>query len=435
MTSTMAANRPNCGSAPWYVVAFLIVLYIFSLVDRTIFSLLAAPISKDLGLTDAQMGVILGLGFAVVYAVAGLPIAHWLDTRPRKVAITTGVCLWSAMTIAAAFATDFWLLLVLRSGLAFGEAVLTPAAISLIGDLFGRERRALPTSIYASIGAIFSTGALALGAGALALATPIAHWVGLKPWQMTLMTLGIPTMLLSLLFLATVEEPPRIAAASGEASASLSAFFRFLRANARFYGSLYIGTGLSTCSAFGLYAWAPTIFQREHGLNSTTSGFVFGAVGIVGGLFGSLVIPQISARIERRRPTCGIPAGLLTVIALQIPVSIFLPAAGSPIFLYLCGFMTVLCSTSGHVLGSLSFQYYANSHMRARLMAIYLLATGFIGLAVGPSLTVFFSHLWPPHDRPLGHGLAMLGLCTTPFAGAFYVLAYSGARRLKVVTE
>jgi MFS family permease len=432
ITAIDDVNRSRPGQA-WYVVGFLAIFYIFSMIDRTIFALVAAPISKDLDLTDAQMSLILGMGFAVVYAVAGLPLAHWLDTRQRKVIVTGGVLLWSAMTVAAAWATDFWTLLVLRSGLAFGEAVLTPAAVSMIGDMFTRERRALPMSFYASLGAIFSTGAYALGALVLKAATPIAPLIGLSPWRMTLILLGVPTMLLSLVFVLTVKEPARVTSNTGDSSASLGAFFRYLRSNLGFYIPLYIGFGLNASFGFGLYAWAPTVLQREHGVDPSTSGVVFGLAGALGGVLGALVAPQISARIERVLPMRGIPATLLAIATFQIPFAIFLPITPSTPLLYFAGFITVMCSTGGHLLGSLAFQQYADSRMRARLMAIYLLATGLIGLSIGPLLVVFFSGFWPADARPLAHGIAGLGLCTVPTSALCYILLYRGARRFGAV--
>jgi MFS family permease len=437
MDSTTAIGDVNRGSAAraWYVVAFLSVFYIFSMVDRTIFALLAAPISMDVGLTDAQMSLILGMGFAVVYSFAGLPFAHWLDTRPRKMIVAAGVFLWSVMTTASAFATDFWWLLFFRSGLAFGEAVLTPAAVSMIGDMFARDRRALPMSIYSSMGAIFSTGAFTLGALVLGLATPIAPWTGLAPWQVTLIMLGVPTLLLSLLFVLSVAEPVRTAPVSIGGSASLEAFFRYLRSTAGFYLPLYAGFGLNSCFSFGLYAWVSTIFQREHGVDLTTSGLIFGVVGVVGGVIGTLIIPQVSAKIERALPMRGIPVTLLAVATIQIPVSVFLPLTSSATLLYLCGFVTVLSSSIRTVLASLCFQLYAESRMRARLMAIYLLATGLIGLSIGPFLVVFFADIWPQSDRPLSHGVAFLGVCTLPISVICFGMAYRGIGQLKMVTD
>src|SRR5580693_699217 len=139
-TASGAAMQPAFSrTRAWYIVGFLTLLFVFSTVDRTILALLAAPVSKSLALTDAQMGLVLGLGFAALYSLAGLPLAQWIDIGTRRTVITAGVLLWSVMTVMSAMARDFTTLLICRAGVAFGEAVLSPAAVSLIADMFPRE--------------------------------------------------------------------------------------------------------------------------------------------------------------------------------------------------------------------------------------------------------------------------------------------------------
>ena len=45
----------------WYVVAVLMVVYIFSFIDRQILNLLVTPIKADLGISDSQMSYLMGL--------------------------------------------------------------------------------------------------------------------------------------------------------------------------------------------------------------------------------------------------------------------------------------------------------------------------------------------------------------------------------------
>ncbi|MEP7351525.1 MAG: MFS transporter, partial [Sphingorhabdus sp.] len=53
----------------WYTVALLSLLYVMSMIDRNILALLAQPVAQSLGLDDRQMALLLGLGFALLYAV------------------------------------------------------------------------------------------------------------------------------------------------------------------------------------------------------------------------------------------------------------------------------------------------------------------------------------------------------------------------------
>ena len=71
-------------SYTWYVVFVLMVIYVFSFMDRIILNLLVTPIKKDLQITDTQMSYLMGLSFAVFYTVFGLPIGRLADSKNRK---------------------------------------------------------------------------------------------------------------------------------------------------------------------------------------------------------------------------------------------------------------------------------------------------------------------------------------------------------------
>jgi len=82
-------SKPDGRTVPatstgWYVVGLLAVLYAISFVDRLILTLLVEPLKADLGLRDTQMGLLIGLGFAVVYTIAGFPAAQLIDSGHRR---------------------------------------------------------------------------------------------------------------------------------------------------------------------------------------------------------------------------------------------------------------------------------------------------------------------------------------------------------------
>ena len=47
------------------VLTILLLAYIFNFIDRQIVGVLAVPIKKELGLTDTQVGLMIGLAFAL----------------------------------------------------------------------------------------------------------------------------------------------------------------------------------------------------------------------------------------------------------------------------------------------------------------------------------------------------------------------------------
>jgi predicted MFS family arabinose efflux permease len=113
----------------WYFVAILTVLYTFSFIDRFILALLADPISKDIAITELQLGLLIGANFAVVYAVAGFPLAFMIDRGNRRNIIAAGAVTWGSFTVVSALADTFPVLAVSRIGVAIGEATLTPAVV------------------------------------------------------------------------------------------------------------------------------------------------------------------------------------------------------------------------------------------------------------------------------------------------------------------
>jgi len=80
------------------MVLLLTVVYILSLIDRYILGLLIESIKADLGLTDTQIGLLLGPSFVIFYVVMGLPLGWLADRKRRTMIIAVGLALWSLAT-------------------------------------------------------------------------------------------------------------------------------------------------------------------------------------------------------------------------------------------------------------------------------------------------------------------------------------------------
>lgn len=202
----MAASQNPLSTWPsqsrsWTLVILLTVIYILSFIDRYILGLLIEPIKADLGLTDTQIGLILGPSFAIFYALMGLPLGWLADRKRRTWIIAGGLALWSLATALSGLSRNFAQLFLTRIGVGVGEATLSPCAMSLIADSFPPERRGKPIALYSM--------ALSIGAGLAALAgAAVIGWAmttefinvpyigALKPWQLTLIVVGLPGLLL-----------------------------------------------------------------------------------------------------------------------------------------------------------------------------------------------------------------------------------------------
>ena len=76
----------------------LTIVYAFNFIDRQILVILQEPIKQDMGLTDAQLGLLSGFTFALVYVLAGIPIAYLADRGNRRNIVAIALTIWSGMT-------------------------------------------------------------------------------------------------------------------------------------------------------------------------------------------------------------------------------------------------------------------------------------------------------------------------------------------------
>ena len=75
----------------WFL-ALAVLISTFSVIDRTALITLGGAIKQDLKLSDMQFGLISGVGFALFYAILGLPLARLADTRSRVRLISRWAC-------------------------------------------------------------------------------------------------------------------------------------------------------------------------------------------------------------------------------------------------------------------------------------------------------------------------------------------------------
>ena len=204
-------NNPGYGSKPYrtYVLSALTLIYVLNFVDRGLLSVVGPDLVPELGISDTQFGLLTGFGFALLYTIVGIPLARIADTGHRVWIMTICIGLWSLMTALCGLATDvtvgsitigaFWILLMCRVGVGIGEAGCTPPANSLIADYYAPQDRAQALGVYAmgvTLGGLF--------------ANLIGGWVtDAFDWRTAFFVLGLPGLLIALIFKLTVTEPPR----------------------------------------------------------------------------------------------------------------------------------------------------------------------------------------------------------------------------------
>ena len=211
--ATLDARTEVDGWYAKYALFILSLVYIFSTLDRSLFTVLAEDIKADLVLSDADLGFLGGTAFSLFYAVFGIVLSRLTDLWNRKKLITFSLGFWSLMTMLSGMVKSFLPFAACRFGVAVGESSAVPASYSMLYDYFSPRARTLVISIYSSAAMI--GGGLGLYIGGMILDrwnmaypdTTLAPF-GLVGWQAAFIIVGLPGLLM-MLWVATLREPTR----------------------------------------------------------------------------------------------------------------------------------------------------------------------------------------------------------------------------------
>lgn len=415
---TPAASTLPRATAPTYVLTMLTIVSFFNYLDRSIIAVLIEPIKRDLDLSDSQMGLVAGFAFAMLYAVLGLPLARLADRRSRVTLVSICVAVWSAMTALTGTARNFTELFLVRVGVGVGEAGCTPAAHSLIGDLFPGERRVFAISIFQA------GGTLGQSFGLMLAAVMAQYW----GWRTALMVVGVCGIPLALALYFTVREPVRNKAHIEASVEPMRTTLKALLARPPLV-HLVLGIGIASFGGNGIVTWLSAFFIRLHGLSLSEVGVyvgVSGALGaVLGMVFGGFVVKKLSRRDVRWE--LWWPAIMFALNPLFMLPS-FLIADLKVVFVL--QLVASFVGASGVGVALAAIQTYTESHRRATAIAIVLLVSALLGLGLGPVVVGALSDLLAPSYgiESLRYAL-MAATCLPIWAATHFWLAARSSRR------
>lgn len=369
----------------WYLVSLLTLAYVLSFVDKYLPALLIEPIKQDLGVSDTQMGLLLGPAFAILYAALGLPLGWLADRKRRTALVATGVVLWSLATAASGLARNFAQLLLARVGVGVGDAALAPGALSLISDSFPPEKRGRPVALYIGAQSLGAGLALLGGAGVLAWAGTqsalLLPWVGpLAPWQVTFLVVGVPGVLVALL-LYFAGEPRRQSASQG--GLSMQHTLSWLRDRWQTFGGL---TGLVCVMTVVAYSqnWYPALFQRQWGWGiaryATWSGL---ALVLIGPLVVNLTGWWCDRSLRKGRKSAPLTA-IITGTLLLLPPGILAPLMPSGELAFLVWLLNLCGLSMVSAAAPVALLAITPGEMRGQVSALFYMVIMLAGLLVGP---------------------------------------------------
>ena len=369
----------------YLLLAFLTLLNVFNFIDRQLIPTLAPKLIEELGLTKAEIGLLYGFVFVVLYTFFGLLLGPVADRYHRPRLIAGGLTLWSLLTAASGAAKSFFHLAAARVFVGIGEATLTPAALSMLSDVFPERKRGFASGVY------YAGVPLGVGAG-----FAVSGWLAPEyGWRACFYVLGVGGLIfvLPLLLLKNPERP--------EVEKSLvrppwreivRTLVQALRDSPALTLTIVYGTliNYTTASSIHVLTWLVEERGLEYQNAAYLSGRIYAAAGLLGVVLGGYVSDWCHERWSGGRLWFVIVKGLVFLPFLYGFYT--LPPAG-PLF-FLCWFMSSLHSTSWYGPIFATVQDLAPARIRATIVAFLLLSLNLLGTGPGPWITGVIADHW-----------------------------------------
>jgi predicted MFS family arabinose efflux permease len=392
MAQPATLGAPTASPAPtkvtgraWIVLLMLVCVYTFSWIDRFLLIILIDPISKDLKVSNTEIGLLTGFGTSLLYSLAGFPIARLADKGSRKLIITAAIGAWSTLTVVSGFVSNFFGLALARFGIAISSAGCSPAAYSLISDYFPQARRGAAIAIYS-------------------LGISIGMWAGLTfgglledhfGWRSAFLMVGFPGMAMAALFFLVVREPKR-GLFDGEAG-ERDRHYSLKEAAGHILGHpcfmlIALGFGLTSAAASAFENWVPTYMIRVQHMSSTEVGSISGLFQGVTGFVGTLIFGFAADRLGARDVRWYLWLPIVGLCVMAPSTILFFHAPGH--WSYVCYFMTELAGSAFSAPLFAAGQMLLPPRLRAVGMASMLFVLNVVGMGAGPFLTGWLSDLF-----------------------------------------
>ena len=273
-----------------------VVLATFMFINLTIqvlwigYAPITGPAARFYGVSDLQIGL-LAMIFMIVYIPLSIPISWAIDTYGFRLPVTIGAILMGVFGILRGLAGDnYSLVLVSTIGIAIAQPFLLNAWTKVPAQWFSVEERAT------AVGIVIFANLLGVALGMV-----------LTPWLMVSMTIpaiqllyGIVAAVSAVLFVILAREKPatppcpdghevRALMLDGLKHAlKVKSFWLYMVV-------MFIGMGLFN----GITTWVENII-RPRGFTPTDAG-TLGALMLVGGLLGAVIIAPFSDRQHKRK--------------------------------------------------------------------------------------------------------------------------------------
>jgi MFS family permease len=392
-----AASGPVAGASlgKSYYALFVIVLATFlTFFDQVTFGMLAERIKHDFGLTDSQLGFLAGPASIICYLFVGIPLARLADIYPRKYVLAGGTALVGVIISLGGLAQNYVQFVFSRVFLAAGGSAHAPSSYSLLADAFPPR---LLTRAFALLQFGF-IGGMTLGpiiGGYLVMRS--GEWgpthldgITILGWQWILIILGIPSLLVALLFL-TITEPKRKVIASETLLPTRGMSFgrriltfmgldaiKAINSRPKVYYPLFAALALSAVESFGLAFWRVPFMVRTYGWNEAEIGAAIGLVTLCASLMGLVIGGVFVEWLAKRYKDANVRAAFIFFSCVTIS-TISAPLMPNGWAALIAMGSASMFGIAGAVPQNAAVQRIAPNEMRGQVTAIYLFMFTFFG--------------------------------------------------------
>lgn len=257
------------GASAHYILVVCTLLYVVNFMDRQVLSAVLQPMKVELGLTDAQCGLLQTI-FILGVAFFTFPFSYLMDRWNRKKPMAIMAILWSIFTYFTGLANSFISLVIPRALVGVGEAGFSSGGTAMISGTYPKEKRGRVLGIFSvavPLGAVIGT----------VLGGVISARFG---WRMPFFFFAIPGIILGIMALFMKDYKVEESAASKDASRNIwSAFVTLLKIpTLRWF---FVGIGLTTIMINTFLSWMPALIMRVLNVNESTAGLIVGGMGIM----------------------------------------------------------------------------------------------------------------------------------------------------------
>jgi MFS family permease len=348
-------------------------------VDRQLIPSLAPKLIADLHLSHADIGLLYGYVFLTFYVVMGMFLGTVADRWHRPRLMAAGIAIWSLMTALSGAATSFAGLAMARMLVGVGEATLTPAALSLLGDRFPNDKRAFAAGFYYS--------GVPLGVGASMI---VSGWlVPLYGWRACFWILGVAGLLMAPLVLLIpdrkIADTPTVSKPQLPLSDIARLLIRSLRATPAAWLTILGGAliNYAVSAAIHVLTW----MTQDRGVPFQTAAYLNGAIYTIAGMLGTFLGGWVSDWFHRRY-TAGRLWFLIVKACVFLPVTLAFNLAPFNYTWYLgIWFLSSFGSTMWYGPVFATVQDLLPAQIRGTAVAFLLLIINLLGSGPGPWIT------------------------------------------------